>query len=243
MLSRIARSMIIALLVVLTSTPLDLAYTAPDKAFTVNSTIDTVDKNPGDGTCVDAGGKCSLRAAVMETNSLVGPDTIILPSETYSMTITPVADDDAALTGDLDITGELIINGSGAENTVIDGTDMGDRLFDIQAGELVTITGVTVQKGFAFNGGGIRNRGTLAVLDCHIGPNKASNGAGIYNDNNATLRINNCLVGGNKATGAGGGINNSGELYVDNSKVRETGRIRRGIGNYEGSAHLSNKVY
>ena len=217
------------------------ALSAADTTFMVDTSADSEDKSPGDGACADAGGKCSLRAAVMESNALVGAHTIILPAETYSMTIAPVVDDDAGKTGDLDITGDLTITGDGAEDTVIDGSAMGDRLFDIQAGELVTISGVTVQKGLAFDGGGIRNKGTLSLSDCTVGPNKANSGAGIFNGTNATLRINNCLVGGNSATGSGGGINNSGELYVENSRVRENGAsYGGGIGNYEGSAHITN---
>jgi CSLREA domain-containing protein len=42
----------------------------PAATFTVNTTTDTVDANPGDGTAIDADGHCSLRAAVMEANAL-----------------------------------------------------------------------------------------------------------------------------------------------------------------------------
>ena len=40
--------------------------------FAVDVTTDTPDANPGDGVCADAGGNCSLRAAVMEANAF-GP--------------------------------------------------------------------------------------------------------------------------------------------------------------------------
>ncbi|MCP3962133.1 MAG: DUF11 domain-containing protein [bacterium] len=43
--------------------------------FTVDSTGDGGDSNPGDGTC-DGGGGCTLRAAIEETNALAGPDLI-----------------------------------------------------------------------------------------------------------------------------------------------------------------------
>src|SRR3954447_17536193 len=55
--------------------------------FTVDSAADSVDAAPGNGACLDAGGLCSLRAAVMEANALAGPDVVILPSGTYSLTI------------------------------------------------------------------------------------------------------------------------------------------------------------
>lgn len=49
--------------------------------FTVNTTVDLTDANPGDGVC-DAGagvGICTLRAAIQEANARAGADTIIVP--------------------------------------------------------------------------------------------------------------------------------------------------------------------
>jgi len=40
--------------------------------FTVNSVADSVDSNLGDGSCADAGGFCTLRAAIGEVNALGG---------------------------------------------------------------------------------------------------------------------------------------------------------------------------
>ena len=54
--------------------------------FTVNITADTMDDNPGVGIAADADGNTSLRAAVMEANSLAGVDTINLPAGTYTRT-------------------------------------------------------------------------------------------------------------------------------------------------------------
>lgn len=42
----------------------------------VNSTGDGADANPGDGICATAGGACTLRAAIQETNATSGTDTI-----------------------------------------------------------------------------------------------------------------------------------------------------------------------
>ena len=59
----------------------------PDPTFTVNTTSDTVDKNPGDGVCADINNQCSLRAAIMEANAFPGTDTIMVPNGTYTLTI------------------------------------------------------------------------------------------------------------------------------------------------------------
>ena len=44
--------------------------------FTVDSTADASDANPGNGTCAAAGGACTLRAAVEEANALAGSDSV-----------------------------------------------------------------------------------------------------------------------------------------------------------------------
>ncbi len=57
-----------------------LSAAAHAATFTVDSTVDSVDALPGDGVCADATGACTLRAAVMETNSLPGADVVHLPT-------------------------------------------------------------------------------------------------------------------------------------------------------------------
>src|ERR1051326_4461602 len=47
-----------------------------DTIFTVNSTGDGADNNPGDGFCNDGTGNCTLRAAIMESNAFPGTDAI-----------------------------------------------------------------------------------------------------------------------------------------------------------------------
>ena len=89
-------------LIALVALAADGASPAQGASFTVDATHDAVDAAPGDGVCADAGGACTLRAAVMETNALPGADEISLPGGTYVLSI-PGADEDAAATGDLDI--------------------------------------------------------------------------------------------------------------------------------------------
>src|SRR2546425_4500019 len=98
--------------------------------FTVDTPLDVVDALPGDGVCATAAGSCSLRAAVQESRALLGPDTIILPSGIYTLTIAG-AGNNSATSGDLDISEELTIVGAGARTTIIDGNRL-DRVFDIR---------------------------------------------------------------------------------------------------------------
>ena len=98
-------------------------------SFTVDATHDAVDASPGDGVCADAGGACTLRAAVMETNALPGADEISLPTGTYALSI-PGAGEDASATGDLDINSDLtitapvIVNGAAEPGATVDGAGL-----------------------------------------------------------------------------------------------------------------------
>jgi CSLREA domain-containing protein len=92
---------------------------APASSFNVNSTTDRLDISPGNGVCQDSTGHCSLRAAVMEANALAGPDTIVLPSGTFNVEL-PGNNEDAGLTGDLDVREDVEIIGPGASMTTID---------------------------------------------------------------------------------------------------------------------------
>src|SRR5205085_1145200 len=88
--------------------------------FSVDSILDEVDAQPGDGQCVSTpGGHCTLRAAVMEANALGGPDTIYLPAGIYAIAIPGTGEDEAA-TGDLDLRSDLTLTGAGAAETIID---------------------------------------------------------------------------------------------------------------------------
>jgi CSLREA domain-containing protein len=87
--------------------------------FIVDTTSDAVDASPGDGVCATAGAECSLRAAVMEANALVGSwgrVTIDVPAGTHLLTIAGDGEQMAA-TGDVDITTSLLLKGAGADCT------------------------------------------------------------------------------------------------------------------------------
>ena len=68
-----------AILLVATVVAVALQFTNAHAAgtFTVNSLGDTPDAVPGNGLCADAGGACTLRAAIEEANSnSIDTDTI-----------------------------------------------------------------------------------------------------------------------------------------------------------------------
>jgi CSLREA domain-containing protein len=100
----------------------------------VNSTIDSPDADTSDGICATTDGQCTLRAAIMQANAAVTPVQIILPAGLYRLT--RVGYDDTVFAGDLDISGELDIEGAGPGMTIVDGngTITHDRVFDILFG-------------------------------------------------------------------------------------------------------------
>jgi CSLREA domain-containing protein len=83
---------------------------APQAAFTVNNAGDAVDNNLGNGICATAGGVCTLRAAIMESNKLAGTDSITINSGLNITLSTGNPDNDfntpfnTEAGGDLDIT-------------------------------------------------------------------------------------------------------------------------------------------
>ncbi|MCH8960579.1 MAG: alanine racemase [Bacteroidetes bacterium] len=109
-----------------------VAAPPPVADFTVDSTADAVDASPGDGVCDDGTGSCSLRAAIMEANAAPGADELVLPAGTYMLAIIGLDEDDA-MTGDLDVRGDLIIDGQNNTSTIIDGVQL-DRFVQVCEG-------------------------------------------------------------------------------------------------------------
>jgi len=70
---------IAALLAGVALSPVPVAYAA---TFTVDNAGDAGDANPGNGSCATAGGVCTLRAAIEESNALAAgaPTTFISTS-------------------------------------------------------------------------------------------------------------------------------------------------------------------
>jgi len=186
-------------------------------SFTVNSTRDAVDDNPGNGICetVPGNDECTLRAAIQEVNQLGGAETITLPTGVYTLTI-PGADEELAATGDLDIYVLVSLIGSGALETIIDANGL-DRVFHLSpvirnaTGERrslhgaaeVKISGVTVQNGSSNFGGGIYNNDRLLLTNSIIRDSRADmNGGGIFN--NQMMTMTRTVLTGNFGDDGGG---------------------------------------
>jgi CSLREA domain-containing protein len=228
--------------------------------FVVDSTADAVDTAPGDGVCAAAGGACTLRAAVQEANGPSGfgegrVNTITLPAGTYLLTIPGQFQSAAA--GDLDVIGQLEIDGAGAATTIVDGGGL-DRVFGVgNTQDSLTLRGVTVRNGAAPDnlGGGIYSGGRITLVDSAVRDSNAAIGGGIYaltatlirsevTGNSSTsfcggirsydATIVESIVSGNHTLGHGGGIAAGGELLLERSTV--SGNTADGHG---GALHFS----
>ena len=177
--------------------------------FTVNSLGDSSDIVQGNGICADAGGLCTLRAALEEANALFGNDIINI---SVSGTIN--------LTGPLPtINSNINVNGPGSASLTVRRDTGGDyRIFFID-NSIVSISGMTITNGKSPDGaagsgqpggpgGGIRQGGgQLTLNDVVITGNRTGNGATINNNNTAGWG------------GFGGGIDGSGVLTITNSVI------------------------
>lgn len=164
-------------------------------AYSVTSTLDSVDVSPGDGVAADASGNATLRAAVMDSNATAGSDTITLGAGVFTMSL-PGRSENAALTGDLDITGNLTIEGAGAGQTILDAA-MLDRFFHVMAGKTLTLRNVTIRNGRESGGGAIQNDGTLLLENVILtGNSTTTRGGAIYN-NTGTLTLQSVNLIGN----------------------------------------------
>jgi len=200
---------------------------------------------------LNSNGNCSLREAVRAANTNAAVDAcpagsasiidiITLATGTYNLTVGGT--DNAAASGDLDITGDTRITGAGAASTIISGSNLpspGDRIFHILSG-MVQIESLTIKNGKNAVGAGVYNAGTLTLNSVTVSDNVAttgasgmSSGAGIYST--GTLTLNNSTVSNNLATSGykgaslGAGIHNNGATVTLNSSTVTGNRAISGI--------------
>jgi CSLREA domain-containing protein len=184
-------------------------------AYTVNTNADTTDRNPGDGFCSDQNNQCSLRAAIIESNTKKGPQSITIPALT--ITLSKTGTDDTANLGDLDITDEVSIIGKSQAETIIDAGSI-DRIFQVLTNGLtlspsnpgkLTLENLTLRNGSSVDGGAILASGILSVRNVSFFGNTASNSGGaIYAED--SLNVNSINITDSKfeksTAGNGGAI-------------------------------------
>jgi uncharacterized repeat protein (TIGR01451 family)/CSLREA domain-containing protein len=206
----------IALLVALREPPMVRAA-----SFTIDTLVDEYD-----GSCSD---DCSLRDAIILANANGQPDTIILGSGIYTLTLSNGSVDSEY--GDLDISGSdaLTITGAGPGKTIISANGI-DRVIEVHDTTGSTlIANLTIRDGnpSSDGGGGIWNQSVLTVENVVVFNNSAGSGGGLENWNDqggpAFLTVISSTIVSNTSMYAGGGINvgSYAHLTVISSTIRE----------------------
>lgn len=192
--------------------------------FTVNSTDDLVDNNPGDGICETSPGNgiCTLRAAIQESNAWPGKDQIHIPSAIHTLTLTGT--DNTAATGDLDITDTVTLHGVSQSESIIRATN-NERILDIHNVD-VQIHNLTIRDGVAVGniGGGIRNIfGDLTIRNSTLDNNQTTDtgfgGGGLHNT--GLLVIDNSTFINNRSSRGGGIMHFSNDMIITNSRITD----------------------
>ncbi len=166
--------------------------------FTVDTTADTRDL-ANNGLCADAGGKCSLRAAIEQATNSGGATVINLPAGTY--TLSGAAGFAELKTGSAPGT-NITVNGAAQDTTILQAAP-GSRVFNIDyafhGGVTVTLNSLTIKDGQAGAGGG---------------------GAIVDGDPGDVLNIQQVVFDGNQAASANGGaiaFTGGGSLTIQDS--------------------------
>ncbi len=206
----------------------------------VNTHADLVNSNPG---------VLSLREAIGRANQSATPDTIVLGSGTYTLSL-----------GQLVISNPMTIEGQGAGVTTVDGATL-YRIFQVNGRPIVVLPGVassrlpasgqaiaTVSVTFAdmslrhgngtvggisgeVGGGAIQaSLANLSIVGCQVSDNTGLNG-GAINDSNGNVTLTGSTVSRNVSQSSGGGIAMfGGTLALNNSVVRVNSTLGAGGG-------------
>ena len=158
--------------------------------------------------CSLASGDCSLRGAIIKANANPGSSVVLFAGQSYTLSI-PASGGDDATNGDLNLTADMTVTTlclfPPCGPTFVQGAaGWTDRIFTVLDGQ-VQIRGVTVR-------GGTR---------------------GVYVGGAAVLTLTNSIVTGNTADD-GAGIQNHGQLFLQNSQVISNSTPAFGGGIYSG---------
>jgi hypothetical protein len=195
-----------------------------------------------DGVCASTHmGLCTLRAAIQEAEFAGGGHVVLSTGiGDYRLTIPAGAEatgPPSNATGDLDISTTVTVEGGGPDASVIDGNGT-HRIFDAHAGGTLSLTNLTLQNGKGdydgatghSHGGAIHNHGTVnldrvAIINSSVvDPSAATpfwGGGGMTNASNGVANLSNVTVAKDTTDAHGGGIENLGELHMQNVTVAE----------------------
>lgn len=179
--------------------------------FTTTFDVDRTDDTAAATACTAAANDCSLRGAIIAANADLGADPVVInlqPGTTYNLTLANATQENAAATGDLDITTSLhtvtIVGGgsSGPGASIIDAAGLNagstrDRAFQITASNVaVTFQDLAIRNGKA------ADDGTSGESTNPASQTTNGSGGGILN-NGGSVTLTNVVVQSCQALGRG----------------------------------------
>lgn len=182
-----------------------------------------------------AANDCSLREAIIDANANADFTVVAIPlTGTIELSIAG-AGEDAAATGDLDITTEMQVVGLYAEVTIVDGNGI-DRVFDVLPLPQSTRQGSSVLINFLTITGGLVESDTEAV----------GGGVRVQSGLNHIVQLSNVVVRNNDGSGGtfglGGGVaSQGGNVSITGSAiVNNSAENAGGVANIDGAMSISN---
>lgn len=239
--------------------------------FVTTFDVDRTDDTAAASACTVAPNDCSLRGAIIASNADPNADPVTInlqPATTYNLTLTNATQENAAATGDLDITTSLhsvtLVGGgsSGLNATIIDASGLNtgnlrDRVFHITAANVsASFQGLVIQNGKA------ADDGTNGVSTDPVSQNTHRAGGGILN-NGGSVALTNVTIQSCQALGKGDTVINqhteleahggglaslttSGNVIVTDSKLTGNTALGGNGGNFNngaGSAAKGGSIY
>jgi hypothetical protein len=185
-------------------------------AFVTTLNVDRADDTAAANACTAAANDCSLRGAVIRANINPNPDPVVInlqPATTYGLNLTNATQENAAATGDLDITTSIhpvtITGGgsAGANATIINAAMLNpatrrDRVFHLTKSNVrVTLRALAIRNGQA------ADDGTSGASTNPTSQNMNRFGGGILN-NGGSLTLDDVVVQSCQAIGKGDSVVN-----------------------------------
>lgn len=183
----------------------------------------------------------TLRETILEANQSEGVTEIHLCEGIYQLDIMG-RNENLGFSGDLDIHGQVVIEGHDKETTIIDAGAI-DRVLQVMPNASLTLKNLTLQNGDAkvFSGGAIYNLGTVVLDNVIIDSNQARIAGGIFNAFEANMVIDNSTISNNQAVFYAGGIlNDASTLDINYSTIQDNqaGNYGSGLTNIYGEVNI-----
>ncbi|MBN4001094.1 choice-of-anchor Q domain-containing protein [Nostoc sp. LPT] len=198
---------------------LNLANDANYKIDTAsNAATVTISRNDTVVININDNGEGSLRQAIENANAFAGTDTVSFAGTVYTDAF---ADTISLVSGELSITDDVIIQGTGAKNLTVSGNNT-SRVFNISGTQTdATIDAIAIIDGNAgtANGGAIlvNDGNTLNLTNSKLSNNKAARGGALSNVGRTT--VTNSTIDSNQSLIGGGGIYNFNTITINDSTL------------------------